>query len=218
MGSTVQIDMGSFEFNPNMAPEVETVNLVDVGAGDNGQSAYSFTITYSDDLALAIASIDTADVSVIGPSGALVVLSAVPETSSNGTPRTVTYTVEPPGGTWDHSDNGVYTINLVMNQVGDDGAPQLFVAAGQIGSFEVNLPLPVDFGDAPDVGCGYRPGELQHAVYRQWPEPHDRHRPADGGQRRCGQRCAAERGGEGGRCEWGADRTMKTASPIQRPI
>jgi hypothetical protein len=97
---------------------------------------------------------------VLGSSGELLVVSAVPDVGTNGSPRTVTYAVEPPGGSWDSADNGGYAIEIVMGEVGDDSTPQLFVAAGQVGSFavNVNVPAPADFGDAPDTSLGTGPG------------------------------------------------------------
>ena len=88
-------DMGAFELNSNLAPVVEAESSADVGADALGQSSYSFSITYRDDSALAVATFDTADASVNGPSGALGVISAVPEVGSDGSPRTVAYVVEP---------------------------------------------------------------------------------------------------------------------------
>ncbi len=75
-----------------------------------------------------------------------------------------------------NSDN-VYVVTVEASDGHGGTTPQ---------TINVSVTSVTDFGDAPDAACGYRPGELQHAVYRQWPEPHDRHWPADGGQRRCG--------------------------------
>jgi hypothetical protein len=95
-------------------------------------------VTYSDDSAIDVSSIGTSDVTITGPGGPLTVTGATPNVGTDGTPRTVTYTATPPGGSWDAADNGTYTISVVGSEVGDDGAPQLFVAAGSVTTFDVN--------------------------------------------------------------------------------
>jgi hypothetical protein len=124
---------------PKVAPIVASISVPDVGETEIGNTAYNFTITYTDNSAVDVSTIDIDDVSVTGPSGALVVTSAVEPTGIDGAPRTATYTVTPPGGSWDAADNGTYTIGIIGNEVGDDGAPQLFVAADPaLTTFNVN--------------------------------------------------------------------------------
>jgi len=48
-----------------------------------------------------------------------------------------TYRVPAPGGSWDTSDNGVYTIRMLLNQVQD--AAGNAIAAGGLGSFRVGV-------------------------------------------------------------------------------
>ncbi|MHC4315542.1 MAG: hypothetical protein ACYSW3_24120, partial [Planctomycetota bacterium] len=123
----------------NQAPTVAGFNAPDVGEPEIGNTAYDFTITYSDDSAVDVSTIDINDVKVTGPSGTLVVTGAVEPTGIDGAPRTATYTVTPPGGSWNAADNGTYTIGMRGKEVGDDGAPQLFVAADStLTTFNVN--------------------------------------------------------------------------------
>jgi hypothetical protein len=57
--------------------------------------------------------------------------------ATTGTPRTATYQISAPGRAWDNADNGIYTVALQANQVGDTaGNP---VAAGALGTFSVNV-------------------------------------------------------------------------------
>ena len=138
----------------NQSPSANTLTAPDVGEPQIGDSSYAFTISYSDDSAIAVSTIGTGDVTVTGPGGAVTVTGATVSPVGNGTPRTATYTVTPPGGTWNGSDNGVYNVSVNANQIGDEGSPQLFVAGGAIGSFTVsaiNTPPAVAQVIAPQV-------------------------------------------------------------------
>ncbi|TWU08400.1 hypothetical protein [Stieleria varia] len=122
----------------NAAPTATASVATDVGETEINLTSYSFTIDYGDDSAIDISTIGLSDVTVTGPGGPLTVTNAAVNIGTDGTPRTVTYTVTPPGGFWDAADNGLYNIDVVGGEVGDDGAPQLFVAAGNVGSFNVD--------------------------------------------------------------------------------
>src|SRR5262249_8047840 len=69
---------------------------------------------------------------------------------ANGTPRTATYSITPPGGAWDPLDFGTYTVSIQANQVADIDAN--FVVADAIGSFNVLSPYVVT--NADDSGAG----------------------------------------------------------------
>jgi hypothetical protein len=120
--------------------EAQTTNLVQAG-----QSTHTFTVTYSDDVAINVATIDSNDIRVTGPSGydqpaQLVSLSS----NTNGTPRTATYAVTPAGGgEWKAAHNGTYTLTMRAGQVADtEGA---FVPDGELGQFDVAIPVPLYF-------------------------------------------------------------------------
>jgi hypothetical protein len=104
----------------------------------NGGNSYDFSVTYSDDVAVDLSSLDDGDIRVTSSSGfnqeaRLVAVDA----SSNGTPRTATYRITAPGGTWDSTDNGSYSIFLQSNQVSDTSGD--FAVAGLFGEFNVNM-------------------------------------------------------------------------------
>lgn len=106
-----------------------------------GGTAHTITTTYTDNTGINISTLDGADHNVTGPNafGATPLFISV-NIPTNGTPRVVTYSLIPPGGSWDAGDNGVYVINMQAGQVADiDGN---FVPAGPIGSFTVNIPGP----------------------------------------------------------------------------
>lgn len=109
-----------------------------VGDLNSGQNQYQFTVVYSDNTGINVASIDSSDIRIVGPSGFNTLASLVSVSSTeNGTPRTATYRITPPGGTWNFPDNGTYTITMLANQVFDTAGNA--VAASTLGSFTVTL-------------------------------------------------------------------------------
>lgn len=108
-----------------------------------GVAARELTVTYTDNVGIDVASLDSNDLSIIGPAGysrpaRLVRVDA----SSNGSPRVATYAADPPSGsTWLAADNGTYTVSIQTNQVYDtEGAS---VPARVLGTFVVNVPVAV---------------------------------------------------------------------------
>lgn len=118
------------------APAAGSLAAANIIAG--GGATYSFTITFSDNLAIDSDSLDGNDIRVTGPGGfsqLATLVSATP--AGNGSPRTATYQITAPGGAWDTADNGTYTIALEANQVFDTaGNP---IGATSVGSFLANL-------------------------------------------------------------------------------
>jgi hypothetical protein len=113
------------------------VNLTSLATAPGG--AYStFAVTYADDTAIKISTIGDDDLLVTGPNGFSSLVTLVSTTSPNDGPlRGATYRVDAPGGVWDPSDNGTYTISMRGNEVSDTG--NVFVAEGTLGTFEINL-------------------------------------------------------------------------------
>ena len=139
------VDMGAFEVQPPGIPSAvgsaPTVTVV-------GGTSITITVEYSDltgtNQGILFPSLGTGDIFVTGPGGFTGVPTFVGATpAGNGTPRTATYTLTPPGGFWDGADNGTYSINVVANQVSDlDGT---FVPAGVAGTFLIATPPGNDF-------------------------------------------------------------------------
>src|SRR5439155_16423524 len=95
-------------------------NLLAANVTSGGAATHPFTVVFSDNLAIDIASLDGSDIRVTGPGGFTQLAALVSVTSvSNGTPRTATYRITTPGGSWDSADNGSYTVALQANQVRD---------------------------------------------------------------------------------------------------
>ena len=108
-----------------------------------GVTNKQFVVTYTDNVAVDVSTIDGSDVRVLGPNGYNRAAQFVSlNVATDGTPRVATYAIQSAtNAVWTHTDNGVYTVLLQANQVGDtEGA---WVASGQLGQFTVNLPLVV---------------------------------------------------------------------------
>ena len=100
------------------APTVLSLRALDMSSAN--ATNYRFTVVYSDNLALDQTSLSAGDLRVRGPNGfdqavTLVDVSA----AASGPGVTVTYNLAAPGGFWDRTDNGSYTIVLVADEVRD---------------------------------------------------------------------------------------------------
>jgi hypothetical protein len=127
---------GQFYTIDKTAPAAGSMAAPNVTLG--GSTTYSFTVTFSDNLAIDSASLGAGDIRVTGPTGFNQLATLVRVTpAGSGTSRTATYQITAPGGAWDSADGGTYTIALEANQVFDSaGNP---VSAGTLGSFLVRL-------------------------------------------------------------------------------
>ncbi len=103
-----------------------------------GGTSYNFAVTYSDNTALNVSSLDSNDLLVAGPDGKSQPATLVNVTPiGNGSPRTATYSFTPPGNSWDTADNGTYTVQLQPKQVSDTVGN--FGVAANLGTFTVNI-------------------------------------------------------------------------------
>ena len=141
--------LGTFEVNISGTPGdtiVPTAGGSVAGITTAGGTTHNFTVTYSDNVAVDVSSLDGADVLVTGPSSYSQAASFVSvDVAGDGTPRVATYQVPAPGGSWDETDNGTYNVTMQANQVSDTAATANFVAGASLGTFEVNIPI--DTGD-----------------------------------------------------------------------
>lgn len=111
-----------------------------------GAATYDFTVIFSDNNAIDASTIDSTAVRVAGPNGFDQLAELVNVTpAGNGTPRTASYRVAAPGGTWDVTDNGAYTITLVASRIGDTAGNK--ADAANLGNFTATL-LALDNPDA----------------------------------------------------------------------
>ena len=81
-----------------------------------GGSDVSFSVVYSDNIAVLVSTIGTGNILVTGPNGYNQAAEIVNvDDSTDGTPRTATYRVLSPGNEWLKSDNGTYQISMVAD-------------------------------------------------------------------------------------------------------
>jgi hypothetical protein len=102
-----------------------------------GSSAYSFNVTYGDNVAVKAATLDNANILVTGPGGYSQLATLTSTGLSNGASIVATYSVPAPAGGWSSAVNGPYTVTLEGNQVSDTSGN--FAAAGTLGTFGVDI-------------------------------------------------------------------------------
>ncbi|MEW6358502.1 MAG: S8 family serine peptidase [Planctomycetota bacterium] len=117
----------------------------------SSDATYYFDVTYRDDAAVDRSDIDGSDILVAGPNGysQLATLYSTSPTGSDDRAEIVArYSLTAPGGSWDATDNGTYTVTMQANQVSDTS--NNYVAAGSLGTFLVSFDTGGD-GDAYEV-------------------------------------------------------------------
>jgi glucose/arabinose dehydrogenase len=136
--------------SPDPIAPTASVNASNLTAGNSNN--YTFTVTYSDNTAVNVSSLDSSDIQVTSSNGFSQVATLVNvDNNTNGTPRTATYRINAPGTTWTTANNGSYSIGLLANQVRDTAGN--FASAGTLGNFSINIPeisLPtISLGQVP---------------------------------------------------------------------
>lgn len=120
----------------DVTPPTTSLNSPAVTSG--GETTYQFTVTYTDNVSVQAASIDSTDIVVTGPNSFSQVATLVSkDSSSNGPVRIATYRITPPGGDWSSGDSGSYTVTLQANQIRDVAGN--FTVGGSLGSFSVSI-------------------------------------------------------------------------------
>ena len=112
----------------------------------SGDTTYTFTVSYGDNLAVDTASLGNGNIVVSGPNGlsqAATFVSA--DSPANGSLRVATYRISAPGGNWVSSADGEYTVSVQPSQITDVAGN--LMPAGPIGTFNVAA----DGLSAPDL-------------------------------------------------------------------
>ena len=104
-----------------------------------GDAALTFTVTYGDDKALDLASLDGGDVRLLGRNGRVDVAATVVSVAGGGEgqPVVVTYAAAAPDGAWDRRDRGKYTLVAQERQVLDNEG--FFAPAGELAAFKLKV-------------------------------------------------------------------------------
>ena len=118
-------------------PPAATLSASDLTAP--GGVYHYFQVAYRDDVAVQYSTIGSGDVEVTGPGGYSQAGTLANLTHSAGT-WTATYRIPAPGGSWEGSDNGTYTVSMNPSQVSDNAGT--FVPAGILGQFVASFTDP----------------------------------------------------------------------------
>ena len=126
-----------------------------------GQADATFVVEYADDLAIDVGTLGTGDILVTGPGGVVnqpAEFVAV-DNNTNGTPRRATYRFIPPGGSFNGSNNGTYTLAVGVDQVRDVSGQSLTAGAITGATFDVNITV-----DGANLTVGAVTGAFPPAV------------------------------------------------------
>lgn len=127
--------------NPgNASDTVVPTTVLDAVAVSDLSQPHTFSLTYTDNVAVDADAIDANDVKVIAPDGVTVLpatLSGVVDVKGDKTVMKATYSVAAPGGNW-ANQRGAYQVEIGAGQVSDKAGNE--IAAGILGSFAVNVP------------------------------------------------------------------------------
>ena len=134
---------------PDNEPPAATLDTSSLQLPIGSNNDASFTIQYSDNVAVDFDRLDSADIQVTGPNGPLTVAFNSAAPSADDPTLTATYTIAAPSGGWQPSDNGTYTANVVAGQVFDTSDNEL--APQSLGSFTVTVADPPVALGVPDI-------------------------------------------------------------------
>ena len=108
-----------------------------------GGTTHDIYVTFSDNVAIDVSSLDNADIRVTGPNAYNQLANYISvDVASDGTPRQVLYRMSAPGGTWNGADNGDYSIFIDAAAVTDTSGNPVPVA--NYASFMAETELPPD--------------------------------------------------------------------------
>lgn len=145
------VDIGAYQSSAQADAQAPgaTLQAPAVTAGNASTlNPYTFTITYSDNLAVAVWTLSNASVEIIPPGSAAPIsatvqsITAVGATDGMGDAASfvVTYQLTPPGGSWTPDDNGVYSVSFEGGSVADFARNML--GTRTLGTFSVTLATP----------------------------------------------------------------------------
>ena len=143
-------DIGAYQVGAvaDATPPTATLSAPTVTAANAaGLSPYSFTLNFTDNGAVSLASLNGADVQVVAPDGVAIdadlesVTPSGPADALGDAPSLVaTYQISPPGGTWAASPLGTYAVILAGASVTDMAGNA--IATSSLGEFSVLVGIP----------------------------------------------------------------------------
>ena len=118
-----------------------------------GAATIDFTVTYTDNTQVDATTIQTGNLTVTAPNGAVQTATLVSPNLGNGPSVTATYSINSPSGTVSAADNGTYTVTATSNgSLAVKDANGNALAAGTIGTFAVVVPSAN--GNGPNLVAG----------------------------------------------------------------
>ncbi|MBX7102441.1 MAG: hypothetical protein K1X57_00065 [Gemmataceae bacterium] len=141
-------DVGAVEVITAGTP---TASATLAGIYSTGGTNYSFSVLYQGTANIDASTLGNTDIRVTGPNG-FNQLATLRSVTGSGATVTATYQVTAPGGTWDGSDVGQYSVAVEASQVADVGA--VFVPAGSLGNFAVDVGRTFVVTSGADSGAG----------------------------------------------------------------
>ncbi|MCD4727189.1 MAG: hypothetical protein K8R46_05985, partial [Pirellulales bacterium] len=146
---------GSDEYFTIIDTHAPQASLTASNITGSGGTTYTFTVKYTDDVAIDVSDLNNSDIQVTGPNSFSQYATFVSvDSNSDGSPRTATYQINAPGGTWNSDDNGTYTVSMRSSQVSDTS--NNYVSSGSLGTFLVSIsdsnqpPSISSLSDSPD--------------------------------------------------------------------
>jgi hypothetical protein len=147
VGPGTHWDVGAYQTTASVdstAPTL-TVQAVSVSSANAGTlNPYTFSLTFSDNVAVANVTLPGAVAQVDPPGGAPITATLLTTTPVGPTDAlgdaaqfVATYQITPPGGAWTAADNGTYSINMSSGVITDLAGNA--VADGAVGSFSVQI-------------------------------------------------------------------------------
>ncbi len=129
--------IGGFNINVDGVPPVAIDAAPDIKTA--GTAAETITVSYTDNVALNVGSVDSSDLRVEGPGGydAAVTFVSATGAGTGASPLVAMYSLAAPSAGWKSSNNGSYFVVLQPNQVTD--AAGNAAASGTIGAFRVAI-------------------------------------------------------------------------------
>ncbi len=149
-------DLVTIDTTPPTIPAFNAASVTTVG------TTYLFTVTFADNLAIDVTSLHTNNILVTGPNSFSQYATFVSvDTNSNGTPRTATYSLVPPGGNWTASANGTYNLAPQSTQVRDIAGN--YMPSSTLGTFQVGVGVASAAESAPTFGLN-----RQRRLFFRW--------------------------------------------------
>lgn len=139
-------DVGAYEFNPQQVA-IKAAPVITPGG-----NLYTFTVEFTESTGIDISTIDAGDITVNAPN-----LSVIPVTlvgvnpAGNGHTRTATFSFVPPGGAWDNTNTGSYSVTFTGSVSTTLGVP---LTNGATETFRVIYGQVITVTNLDDSGSG----------------------------------------------------------------